>query len=140
MSVRFEDLSVGDELPPLARTLTRDDLVRYAEASGDRNPLHLDDAAARAAGFPGVIAHGMLTMGHLATCLTRWLGGPEALERLTAPFRAPVFPGETLVAGGRVRALDASTRRVELEVWVTVEREGRVEQAIRRGAALVRLP
>ena len=140
MNVRFEDLSVGDELPPLARTLTRDDLVRYAEASGDRNPLHLDDAAARAAGFPGVIAHGMLTMGHLATCLTRWLGGPGALERLTAPFRAPVFPGETLVAGGRVRALDASTRRVELEVWVTVERGGRVEQAIRRGTAVVRLP
>ncbi len=140
MSPRFEDLAVGDELPPLARTVTRDDVVRYAENSGDRNPLHLDDAAARAAGFPGVIAHGMLTMGHLATCLTRWLGGPDGLERLAAPFRAPVSPGDTIVAGGRVRALDPATRRAELEVWVHVERDGRLGQAIRRGTAVVRLP
>lgn len=140
MTVRFEDLAVGDELPPFARTVTRDDIARYADASGDRNPLHLEDEAGRAAGFPGVIAHGMLTMGHLATCLTRWLGGAEGLERLTAPFRTPVFPGETIVAGGRVRSLDPAARRAELEVWVTLEREGRVEQAIRRGTAVVRFP
>jgi acyl dehydratase len=137
--LRFEDLAAGQEVPPLARTLRREDLVRYAEASGDRNPLHLDDEAARRAGFPGVIAHGMLTMGHLATCLTRWAGRPEALERLTAPFRAPVLPGDTIVAGGRVRSLDVGGRRAVLEVWVAVEREGGTDHAIRRGEAVLRL-
>ncbi|HXF35874.1 MAG TPA: MaoC/PaaZ C-terminal domain-containing protein [Actinomycetota bacterium] len=139
MSLRFEDLAEGQEVPPLARTLGREDLVRYAEASGDRNPLHLDDEAARRAGFPGVIAHGMLTMGHLATCLTRWAGGAERLERLAAPFRAPVLPGDTIVAGGRVRSLDPAGRRAVLEVWVTVQRAGGAEHAIRRGEAVLRL-
>lgn len=139
MSVAFEDLAEGQEVPPLSRVVRREDLARYAEASGDRNPLHLDDEAARRAGFPGVIAHGMLTMGHLASCLTRWAGGPDALERLTAPFRAPVFPGDTIVAGGRVRRLDPEGRRAVLEVWVTALREGGVEEAIRRGEAVLRL-
>lgn len=137
--VRFEDLAVGDEVPPLSRMVTREDVKRYADASGDHNPLHQDDDVARAVGFPGIIAHGMFTMGHLARCLVDWLGDAGALVRMRAQFRAPVFMGETLVAGGRVKSLDPETRTAGLEVWVTVERAGTTEYAIRKSEAEVRL-
>jgi acyl dehydratase len=136
---RLEDVAVGEELPALAKIVTREDVRAYAEASGDRNPLHQDDDVARALGFPGVIAHGMFTMAHMASCVTRWLGDAEGVTRLRAQFRAPVLMGETIVAGGTVRSVDAGTRRAVLDLRVTLEREGRTEYPIRRGEAEVRL-
>lgn len=136
----FDDVEVGREIPPTSRVVTTADVKAYADASGDQNPLHQDEASARAVGFPSVIAHGMLTMGILASCLTAWLGEAGALKRLRAPFRAEVHPGDTIVAGGRVRAKDPETGRVTLEVWVTVERDGDTEFPIRRGEAEVELP
>jgi acyl dehydratase len=136
---RLADVAVGDEIPALSRVVAREDVTAYAEASGDLNPLHLEDAVARAAGFPGVIAHGMYTMGHLATCLARWARDPACITRLSAQFRAPVLPGETIVAGGRVRALDEALGQATLDVWVTVQRDGALEQPIRRGEAVIRL-
>jgi len=111
----------------------------YADASGDQNPLHQDDAFARVVGFPGIVAHGMFTMAHLASCVVAWLGDPAALKRLRVQFRAPVYMGETIVAGGTVRSLDAETRRAVLDVWVRLERDGAAEYPIRRGEAEVQL-
>lgn len=139
MNVRFDDLSVGDEIPSRSRFVTREDVKAYADASGDRNPLHLDDEVARAVGFPGIIAHGMFTMGHLASTLVAWLGDPDALRKMRVQFRAPVFMGETIVAGGSVRSLDARTRTALLDVWVSVERDGTTEWPIRKSEAEVRL-
>jgi acyl dehydratase len=136
---RLDDVSAGDEVPELGRVVTREDIAAYAEVSGDRNPLHLDDAFARSVGFPGVIAHGMFTMGHLATMIVRWAGDPAAVEAVTAQFRAPVFMGETIVAGGRVRGVDPATRTAELETWVRVERDTGTEWPVKKGTALVRL-
>jgi acyl dehydratase len=138
VSVRFEELSVGQELPIFARIVTAEDVEAYARASGDLNPLHRDEEVARAAGFPGIVAHGMLTMGTLASALVGWLGDPAALIRLKAQFRSPVFLGERLESGGSVRALDPRTRTAVLEVWVRVERGGRTEWPIRRSEAEVR--
>lgn len=140
MSPRFDDLRVGDAVPPLARIVTGEDVRAYAEAGGDRNPLHRDDAVARAAGFPGIIAHGMFTMGHLAACVTTWAGDPASITRLSAQFRSPVFMGEELVAGGRIRSLDAATRTATLELWVSLERDGTTEYPIRKGEAEVVFP
>ncbi|MGZ8513339.1 MAG: MaoC/PaaZ C-terminal domain-containing protein [Candidatus Limnocylindria bacterium] len=139
MTRRFEDLAVGAELPTLVRVVTREDVRAYADASGDHNRLHQDDEAARAAGFSGIIAHGMFTMAHLTSCLVGWLGDPTALRQLRVQFRAPVYMGETIVAGGAVRALDPGTRRAVLDVWVTLERDGATEYPIRRGVAQVQL-
>jgi acyl dehydratase len=136
--VRFEDLQAGAEIPSLSRVVRREDVTTYADASGDQNPLHQSDEVARAAGFPGIIAHGMFTMGHLATCITAWLGDPALLRRLRVQFRAPVFMGDTIVAGARIRGLDPQTRSASLDVWVTVERDGRTEYPIRRGEAEIR--
>jgi acyl dehydratase len=101
--------------------------------------LHQDDAFAQRVGFPGILAHGMFTMGHLASCVVAWAGDPAAVIRMTAGFRAPVFMGEELVAGGRVRAVDAASGTVTLETWVMVERDGQTEYPIRRGEALIKL-
>jgi acyl dehydratase len=135
----FDDVAVGDELPACARTVTAADVAAYAEVGGDRNPLHLDDAVARAAGFDGIIAHGMFTMGHLASCVVAWAGDAAAVTRLTSQFRAPVAMGETIVANGRVAGLDPETRTATLDLVVTLERDGDTEYPIRKGQAFVRL-
>jgi acyl dehydratase len=139
VTLRLEDVAAGDEIPTLQKVVTREDVKAYADASGDQNPLHQDDGLARSVGFPGIIAHGMFTMAHLASCLVAWLGDPAALRRLRVQFRAPVFMGETIVAGGTVRAVDPETRRAILDVWVSVDREGATEYPIRRSEAEVTL-
>jgi len=76
----------------LVVTFTEEQIAAYAEASGDRNPIHLDDAFARSVGLPGVIAHGMLQMGLLA----RVAGDPRRLRRLSCRFAGVVRPGDTV--------------------------------------------
>lgn len=138
MTPRFEDLRVGAELPSHSRTVIREHVRAYADAGGDQNPLHQNDDVARSAGFSGIIAHGMFTMGHLATCVAAWVGSPANILRLSAQFRAPVLMGEEIVAGGRVRAIDDGRRTATVELWVTVDREGSTEFAIRKGEAEIR--
>ena len=133
------DAEVQTEVPALSRVVTAEEVKAYADAGGDRNPLHQDDAVARAAGFPGIIAHGMFTMGHLAACISRWAGGPERIGRLTAQFRAPVYMGEEIVAGGRVKAVDVERGVALVECWVSLERDGQTEWPIKRGEAEVLL-
>ena len=140
MTGRFDDLRVGDEIPALVRTVTREDVRAYADAGGDQNPLHQDDDVARMVGFDGIIAHGMFTMGHLGACVAGWAGDPANIARFSAQFRVPVFMGEEIVAGGRVRSVDETTRSVVADLWVTVTRDGNEEYAIRKGEAEVRFP
>jgi len=139
MTRPFEGISVGEELPHLRRVVSPDDVRAYAEAGGDRNPLHLDDAFARGAGFDGVIAHGMFTMGHMAACVVAWAEDPAAVTAISANFRATVPMGQEIVAGGRVRALDPETNTATLELWVSSERGGETDWPIKRGEATVRL-
>jgi len=93
------------------------DLVRYAGASGDFNPLHHDAGYAQAAGLPGVMAHGMLSAGLLASFVTRWFGA-GSVRRYKVRFREKVFPGDTLTAEGRVTGETsvAGERRLALEL------------------------
>ena len=139
MTVSFDDLEVGDEIPVLRKVVKREDVKAYADASGDQNPLHQDDNFARSVGFPGIIAHGMFTMAHLATCITTWTGDPAALKRIKVQFRAVVYMDETIEAGGTILSLDPETRRATLDVWVRLERAGEVEEPIRNAVAEVQL-
>jgi acyl dehydratase len=79
-----------------AVTFTKAQIAAYAEASGDHNPIHLDDDFARTVGLPGVIAHGMLQMGLLATVATEAASGPDKLRRLYCRFAGMVVPGDTV--------------------------------------------
>lgn len=82
-------------------TLSAQDVAAYAEASGDHNPIHLDERAARAAGLPGTIVHGMLIMGRLEGAIRSWL--PQArLARLSTRFVKPLAVGDGIVIGGRI--------------------------------------
>lgn len=135
----FGEVSVGEEIPPLSKVVEREEVKAYADASGDQNPLHQDDAFARSVGFPGIIAHGMFSMAHLTKAITDWAGDPGALKRIKVQFRAVVFMGETLVARGRVEALEESTRTARLSVWVETEREGRHQLVIKNSEAEVEL-
>ena len=139
MSRRAADVTAGEDAFEVARVVTREDVKAYADASGDQNPLHQDDEVARAAGFPGIVAHGMYTMGSLASAIVGWAGDDEALVRMKVQFRAPVFLGETIVCGGSVRSVDPRARRATLDVWVRVDRDGTIEWPIRRSEAEVRL-
>jgi peroxisomal enoyl-CoA hydratase 2 len=101
----FEDLSVGDEAPPLVLAdISRTNFVRYAGASGDFNPMHHDDTIATSVGNPSVFGHGMLTAGLMARVLTDWFG-PTALRRFQVRFSKQVWPGETLTCTGKVSGL-----------------------------------
>jgi acyl dehydratase len=83
-------IEVGTELPALTVTLRRDDLVRYAGASGDFNPIHWSDRMAAALGLPGVIAHGMLTMASAVRVVTDWIDDPADLVEYGVRFTKPV--------------------------------------------------
>jgi acyl dehydratase len=130
-------LEPGAELPELARVVTAADVKAYADAGGDQNPLHQNDAVARSVGFDGIIAHGMFTMGHMAAAVAAWAGEDAVVERIAAQFRAPVFMGEEIVTGGRVRAV--AEDRVTLELWVRVQRGDATEWPIKKGEAVLRL-
>ncbi|HZA27643.1 MAG TPA: MaoC/PaaZ C-terminal domain-containing protein [Actinomycetota bacterium] len=138
--IRFEDVEVGEELPTRSNRIDRAQLVRYAGASGDFNPLHWNEEFARSVGFPSVIAHGMFNMALVARVVGDWTGDPGVIRRLRVQFRKEVLPDETLVAKGRVVEKQERDRTVRVELWAELERDGRTIQAIKNGEALVELP
>jgi len=104
--------------------ITRTDLVRYAGASGDFNPLHHDDEFARDAGLPGVMAHGMFSAGLLASFLVEWTGERQ-VRRFKTRFRSPVWPGDTLRATGEfVKIEDRDSGTVAVVSLHLVQQEG----------------
>ena len=93
--LRYDDVTVGDQAPAIDHKLTRTDLVMYAGASGDFNPMHHDEVAAQAAGLPSVFGHGMFTAGLLATAVTNYVGVGN-LTSYRVRFTKQTWPGETL--------------------------------------------
>ena len=91
----WDDVEVGAEAPAVAHQLGRTDLVKYAGASGDYNPMHTDEVAAQAAGLPSVFGHGMFSMGLLGRALTDWAGAGN-LTNYKVRFTKQTWPGETL--------------------------------------------
>ncbi|GAA2179404.1 MaoC family dehydratase [Brooklawnia cerclae] len=114
------DISVGIELPPLDLHLTRSDVVRYAGASTDFNPIHHSDRMARALGLPGVVVHGMWTMGAALRIVTDWVGDPALVTSYFARFTAPVAvpdddTGTTVQVRARVVAVSDGVATIALE-------------------------
>ena len=127
-------VAVGDtrELV-LVEDLTRTQIVQYAGASGDYNPLHSDEPYAKLAGFPGVFAHGMLTMGMTGRLLADWFGEADVL-RYGVRFVAQVWPGDTLTAKGEVTSVDGGVAELTI---TTTNQDGTVVLA---GTAAVKVP
>jgi acyl dehydratase len=133
------DAPVGTELPAQTFRVTRADLVRYAGASGDFNPIHWNERVATEVGLPGVIAHGMFTMAIAARVVTAWTGDPGALAEYNVRFGRPVVvpdddEGAEVVVTGKVGAvLDDGRLRIDL----TVTSDG--EKVLSLARAVVRL-
>ena len=121
--LRASQLKVGDAREAvLVENLTRTQIVMYAGASGDFNPIHHDETfATKAAGYPSVFAHGMLTMGMTGRLLTDWLGD-GVLREYGVRFVKQVWPGDSLTAKGTVTAV-GEDGSVEIEV-VTSNQKG----------------
>jgi acyl dehydratase len=99
----------GAELAELRVTPDRYVTARYAGASGDFNPIHLDDEFARSVGLPGRILHGLYTMALIARAQTEALGGPSHLRRLAVQFRGAALPEEEIVVSSTVKESDGAT-------------------------------
>ena len=98
----YDDVSTGDAGPPISHPLTRTDLVMYAGASGDFNPMHHDEVKAKEAGLPSVFGHGMFTAGLLATAVTNFVG-VGTLKSYRVRFTKQTWPGEVLTTTVTVR-------------------------------------
>jgi acyl dehydratase len=132
-------MSVGDSQEELlVENLTRTQIVQYAGASGDFNPIHHDETfATKAAGYPSVFAHGMLTMGMTGRLLTNWLGD-GVLREYGVRFVNQVWPGDTLTARGTVESIekqgDEGIVRISI---VTTNQKG---DPVVKGSAVAALP
>jgi len=122
---QLSELTVGDAVATAEYHLTRDSLVRYAGASGDFNPIHYRDDVAVAVGLPGVLAHGMLTMGLAVQCVLVWAGDPARVidyqVRFTRPVLVDAETGADVSVSAKVGALDAETNVARIDLTVTCD-------------------
>jgi acyl dehydratase len=123
----------GSELPTLKVTPGRYLTVRYAGASGDFNPIHIDEEFAREVGLPGRILHGLWTMAQVARAQTEAAGGPHALRRLSVQFRGMGVLEEEIVVTATVRSVQDGVAIVDTQA----QQAGNV--IVRRGEAEIRL-
>ena len=135
----WDDVKVGEEIPERSNVVDRAQLVQYAGASGDFNPIHWNPEFAQMVGLPGVIAHGMFNMALVARAVAEWAGDPGAVKKLTVQFRKEVLPEEKIVAKGKVVEKDDTARTARLELWAEVERDGQTILPIKNGEAIVEL-
>lgn len=116
----MSDLTVGSVVAERTVELTRESLVRYAGASGDFNPIHYRDDVAARVGLPGVLAHGMLTMGLAVETIVEWLGDSGRIVEYGVRFTRPVVvdpeTGATLTVVAKVGAVDEGVARIDLTV------------------------
>jgi acyl dehydratase len=137
--VRYDDVEVGTELPPQTFPIQRVNLVQYAGASGDFNPIHWNERFATSVGLPNVIAHGMFTMAEAIRVVTDWVGDPGAIEDYGVRFTRPVVvpddgQGATLEVTAKVtEKLDGNRVQVDL----TARSES--QTVLARARAIVRL-
>ena len=124
MAIDPKTVAVGTELPPLTKpAITKDTLKAYGPAAGDPNPIHIDDEFAKNAGYPGVFAHGMLSMGYLGEFLVQAGGAPEAVRKFRARFAKLTWPGDTVTCRGTVTAVrdENGVRLVDCDIWTETQ-------------------
>jgi acyl dehydratase len=133
------DLAVGRPIGARTVHIERVDLVRYAGASGDFNRIHWNERVATQVGLPGVIAHGMFTMGQAVNVVTDWVGDPGAIVdygvRFTRPVPVPDPGAATVEVVGVIGAIDADGGTVRVDLTVTCEGA----RVLGKAQALVRL-
>lgn len=136
---RYDEIEAGHQLPERSVAITRDDLVRYAGASGDFNIIHWNERVAREVGLPDVIAHGMLTMAKGANLIVEWAGDPARVEEYGVRFAKPV-PVPDDADGATVRLSAKVAKKLEDgRVRVDIEARSGDEKVLSMARAIVRL-
>jgi acyl dehydratase len=136
MSLYYEDLEEGRAFVSGSRRVTEADLTSFADWSGDRNPIHLDPAAARAAGFDNVVAHGVLGLAlalGLASRMELTRGSLVALAGVNWRFEAPVYPGDNLVLHFRVASRRISSKPGRGVVTLAAELRNQRDEVVQKG-------
>lgn len=138
MALKVSELTVGDvHEEEVVRNLSRTQIVQYAGASGDYNPLHTDEIfTTQLAGYPSVFAHGMLSMGATGKMLTNWLGDGQ-LTKYGVRFTAQVWPGDTLVAKATITGLREENGQQLMDLEVSTTNEAGLE--VIKGTATARI-
>jgi len=115
----YEDVAVGDEITPLVKQPTTRQLVMWAGASGDYNPIHYDKDFAQSQGLPGVIVQGALAGCFLGQLITDWIGEQGVVSSFSCSYRGMNFPGEALTCRGKVtrKYVEADKHYVECDIW-----------------------
>jgi acyl dehydratase len=139
----LEAVEAGTELPSLTVTVRRADLVRYAGASGDFNPIHWNGRVAREVGLPDVIAHGMFTMATAVRVVTEWVGDPARIVEYSVRFTRPVVVPDTdegvdVTFGGKVVSRQ-DDGLVRIDLTAVVPTGDGVDKVLAAARALVRL-
>lgn len=150
LSINFAELEKGQEIGSRTISVTRADLIRYAGASGDFNPIHWNERFAQAVGLPGVIAHGMFTMGVAVQLVTDWVGDPGAIVDYQTRFTKPVIVpdaegaenpatgGNRLNVSGKIGALDAEAQTARIDLTVSApDTEGNLQKVLVKAQAVV---
>jgi acyl dehydratase len=120
--INWSSVEIGQELPSLVKPpISKKQLIMYAGASGDFNLIHTDVETAREVGLPGVIAHGMLSMGFLGQYAGELVGDQGFVQRLKVRFSGMVFPGDVLTCRAKVLAKDEQVHTVLLELSAECE-------------------
>jgi peroxisomal enoyl-CoA hydratase 2 len=136
VSADWGALQEGEERSFHVDAIGRFHFVRYAGASGDFNPIHFDEDAAKAAGVEGVFGQGMFTAGVLSRIVSEWFG-PESIRRYTVRFRARLWPGDSIHCTGRVQRVYQEDGVPHADLLLSA-RSGRGEVLIRGGATVRR--
>lgn len=117
MTVSFDSITVGDELPQLTKTPGREQLVKYAAGSGDFNPLHYDADFEQAKAIGDNIVHGRMKYAALGQLVSDWAGHAAMVSTVSCQYRGMDLQGKTFTVGGTVSAKDDSSRTVTVDVW-----------------------
>lgn len=134
--IDWDSVEVGQELPPLVKPpVSKKQLVMYAGASGDFNLIHTDVETARQVGLPGIIAHGMLSMGFLGQYAGELVGDQGYVQRLQVRFSGMVFPGDVLTCRAKVLAKDTDAHTVTL----AISAEHEPDMPLTKGEAVLKL-
>jgi len=139
MELKITDLQVGLDLPEIRKQVTQEDVNRYAKASGDFNPIHIDEEFARKTPAGGTIAHGMLILAYVSQMMTaafeeNWLTG----GRFNVRFKAPARPGDVVTVRGKVEKVQESDGQVTVSCSVLCSNQK--SEAVITGEAIVRIP
>jgi len=124
----FADIQVGEEVPPITNLMTQEIINRYAQVTGDHNPIHVDPEFAKNTQFGGTIAHGVISVSYIFQALVNWLGtGTLRGTKMRVTFLNPVRPGDTVTAKGKVLDKRQENGRgvAACELWIENQQQQR---------------